>query len=115
MDFSLSTWMMLVFVIGMALSFWKLYAFMPNKHLKDDDTTQESQNELIDLILHVIKESDGELNEKELHDKVKGHENFDIEHFWRFNENKLRQLLNIHYLKHPHTQSIKDVHKDLNT
>ena len=115
MDLTLSNWMMIAFVIGMVLSIWKLWAFMPNKQLKDDDTTQESQNELIDLILHVIKEGEAEISEKELHAKIKAHELFDAEHFWRFNENKLKQLLHLHYLKNPDTQSIKDIHKSLNS
>jgi hypothetical protein len=114
MDVSLSTWMLLAFVIGMILSIWKLWAFMPNKQLKDDDTTQASQNELLQLILKVIKQSDGSLNEKELYEKVTGDTAFDKEHFWRFNENKLKQLLNIHYIKNPDTKSIKDIHKSLN-
>jgi len=114
MDLSLSTWMLLAFVIGMILSIWKLWAFMPNKQLKDDDTTQASQNELLQLILKVIKQSDGNLNEKELYEKVTGDTGFDKEHFWRFNENKLKQLLNIHYIKNPDTKSIKDIHKSLN-
>jgi hypothetical protein len=115
MGLSLSTWMLIAFGVGMILSIWKLWAFMPNKQLKDDDTTEESQNELMNLILDVIKGTDGELNEKELHDRVKAHEDFDAEHFWRFNENKLKQLLNLHYLKNPDTQSIKDIHKSMNS
>lgn len=115
MKFDTSFWMMIAFVVGLILSIWKLYMFMPNKQLKDDDTTQESQDELLELILKLIKESDGELNEKELHNRVKVHKDFNAEHFWRFNENKLRQLLHTHYTQNPDTQSIKDIHKKLNS
>ena len=115
MDLTLSTWMMLAFIIALILSIWKLYYFMPNKQLSDDDTTPESQNELINLILEIIKGSNGELSEKELHNMVKEHVDFDTEHFWRFNENKLKQLLHIHYIKNPDTKSIKDIHKNLHT
>jgi len=115
MDISLSSWMMIAFVAGMVLSLWKVYHFMPNKQLSDDDTTPESQNELINLILKIIKGSNGELSEKELHDMVKEHKDFDNEHFWRFNENKLKQLLHLHYAKNPDTKSIKDIHKKLNS
>ncbi len=115
MQISLSTWMMIAFVISLILSGWKLYHFMPSKQLKDDDTTPESQNELIHLILEIIKGSNGELSEKELHSMVKEHESFDAQHFWRFNENRLKQLLHLHYVKNPDTNSIKDIHKKLNS
>ena len=115
MHISLSAWMMIAFVLALILTGWKLYYFMPSKQLQDDDTTPESQNELISLVLEIIKGSDGELNEKELHNMVKEHENFNVEHFWRFNENRLKQLLHLHYLKNPDTNSIKDIHKKLNS
>jgi len=115
MELSLSSWMMIAFLLGLGLSAWKMYKFMPTKQLKDDDTTPQAQTELMDLILKIIKGSHGELTEKELHEMVQKHEDFDKEHFWRFNENKLRQLLHIHYTKNPDTQSIKDIHKKLNS
>ncbi len=114
MDISLSSWMMIAFVLGLGLSVWKMYKFMPTKKLQDDDTTPQAQTELMDLILKIIKGSHGELTEKELHEMVKQHEDFDSEHFWRFNENKLKQLLHGHYIKNPDTKSIKDIHKKLN-
>ncbi|ADN09732.1 hypothetical protein [Sulfurimonas autotrophica] len=115
MDISLSSWMMIAFVLALIVSIWKVYKFMPSKALHDDDTTPQAQTELIGLILKIIKGSNGELTEKELIEMVTQHEDFDVEHFWRFNENKLKQLLHIHYIKNPDTKSIKDIHKKLNT
>ncbi len=113
MELTLSTWMMIAFIVALGLSAWKMYKFMPTKQLKDDDTTPQAQSELMDLVLNIIKGSHGELSEKELHALVTNHEDFDNEHFWRFNENKLKQLLHIHYAKNPDTKCIKDIHKKL--
>jgi len=115
MELTLSTWMMIAFIVALGLSAWKMYKFMPTKQLKDDDTTPQAQSELMDLVLNIIKGSHGELSEKELHAMVTNHEDFDDEHFWRFNENKLKQLLHIHYAKNPDTKCIKDIHKKLHS
>jgi len=88
---------------------------MPNETLVDDDTTPQAQTKLMDLILKIIKGSNGELSEKELIELVTLDEEFDKEHFWRFNENKLKQLLLTHYMNNPDTSSIKDIHKKLNS
>ncbi len=114
MDISLSSWMMTAFIVALALSIWKVYKFMPNETLADDDTTPQAQTELMDLIFKIIKGSNGELSEKELVEMVMKDEDFDKEHFWRFNENKLKQLLHVHYAKNPDTKSIRDIHKKLN-
>jgi len=114
MELSLSSWMMIAFLVGLGLSAWKMYQFMPTKQLKDDDTTPQAQTELMDLLMKTIKNSHADLTEKELYAMVIEDEEFDKEHFWRFNENKLRQLLHKYYAKHPDTQSIKDIHKKLN-
>jgi len=113
MELDTSTLMMIFFVIFMILSIWKIWAFMPNKELKDDDTTKESQEELLDIILDVIKRAENSLTPSELHEKVKEHERFDKEHYWRFNLNRLNQLLNLHYLNNPHLNSIDDIKDDL--
>ncbi|MDA7817829.1 hypothetical protein N9A28_06530 [Sulfurimonas sp.] len=86
---------------------------MPNKELIDDDRTKNSQKELMKLILHVIKNSDGNLSEKELFEEIKNNDDFDKEHYWRFNQNRLNQLLNSYYLENPYTSSIMDIYQDL--
>lgn len=90
MEFDTSTLMMLFFVLSFTISMWKVYAFLPNKELADDDTTKASQEELIELINKHHKEN---ISPKELLELIKNDADFDKEHFWRFNENRLNQLL----------------------
>lgn len=113
MELDTSTWMMLFFVFFLVLSIWKIYAFLPNKQLVDDDTTKSSQEELLKIILKVIKENEGELNSTQLFEKIKDDENFDKKHFWRFNQNRLNQLLNYYHLENTKTKTIKDIYHDL--
>lgn len=113
MELSTSAWMLIFFIALLAVSVWKIYAFLPNKQLADDDTTKESQEELLKVILKVIKESQGELSHEELFAKVKADENFDEKKFWRFNQNRLNQLLSYYHLENPHTKNITDIYKDL--
>jgi len=113
MEFETSTLMMIFFILFLIISIWKIYAFLPNKELSDDDTTEASTKELTNLVLQVIKNSSGELTNKELFESIIKHEDFDKKHFWRFNQNKLNQLLNHYYLENPDTKSIKDIYKQL--
>jgi len=92
---------------------WKVYAFLPNKELADDDTTKESQEELLNIMLKIIQDSSGNINEDELFVKMESSEYFDNERYWRFNLNRLRQLLNYYYLQNPHAKSIADIYEDL--
>ena len=94
MEFEISTWMMIFFIFFMIIGMWKIYAFLPNKVLVDDDTTKEAQAKLETIILKIIKDENTELSKEELFELVKNDVNFDKEHFWRFNQNKLNQLLN---------------------
>jgi len=112
-DIDTSTWMMIFFVILLVASIWKIYAFLPNEELPDDDTTEQSQKELTELILKIIKDSDGELDEKMLFDKIIKDKNFDSKHYWRFNQNRLVHLLQHYYLENENVDSIKSIYKDL--
>ncbi|MCK9491787.1 MAG: hypothetical protein M0Q24_06825 [Sulfurimonas sp.] len=113
MELSTSSWMLIFFVALLIVSIWKIYAFLPNKPLVDDDTTKESQEELLKVILKVIKESQGELSREELFANIKEDETFDEKKFWRFNQNRLNQLLSHYHLENPHTKNIADIYKDL--
>ncbi|MCF6340724.1 MAG: hypothetical protein L3J10_08265 [Sulfurimonas sp.] len=113
MEFETSTLMMIFFIIILVVSLWKIYAFLPNKQLADDDKTKESQEELTNLILLVIKNNNGNLTINELFQQIKCSEIFDEKHYWRFNQNRLNQLLNSYYLKHPHVETIKDIYKNI--
>jgi len=113
MEISNSTWMMIAFVAGTALSIWKMYPFLVNRTLEDDDTGEDAHNYLVEHMCKILKNCDETPDTKELHEKMVNHEEFDKEKFWRFNLNKLNQLLNIHYSKNPHLNSIEDIHKEV--
>lgn len=103
--------MMVMFMLALGFSGWKLYAFMPNQPLDDDDTDVTSVNELKSIMYDVI--SDGELDEQRILSKMKEHPKFNHAHFWRFNHNRLRQLLNAHFLDFPHHETIEHIYKHL--
>nr|MDA3945729.1 hypothetical protein [Helicobacteraceae bacterium] len=56
----------------------------------------------------------GALEEEHIFTKMKEHPKFDHEHFWRFNRNRLRQLLHHHFSENPHHKSIEHIHQHLN-
>ncbi|MEN8302624.1 MAG: hypothetical protein ABFQ64_00965 [Campylobacterota bacterium] len=113
MELDISSLMLIFFIIFLVISIWKIYAFLPNKELPDDDTTEEAKKELTNIVLNTIKESDGKLSIDELFVKVEESEEFDSERYWRFNKNRLNQLLNAYYIENPNTQSIEDIHKNI--
>ncbi|MFT7860735.1 MAG: hypothetical protein ABXS93_07345 [Sulfurimonas sp.] len=109
MDLNTSTIMMIFFIGFLIISVWKIYAFLPNERLRDDDTTPEAKEKLLELVLQTIQNNHPEISLNELYEEVKAHENFDGEHFWRFNPNKLKHLLEEHYAKYPDTKSIENI------
>jgi len=113
MKFDTSTWMMIGFVAALAISVWKMYAFMPTKTLHDDDTGEDSHEHLVSVMQKVLKDEENPPNVEQLHQKMTQHSDFDKEKHWRFNQNKLRQLLNKHYIKNPHLSSIEEIHKEV--
>jgi len=110
-----STWMMIAFVVGTGLSIWKMYPFLVNKTLEDDDTGADAHQYLVSHMHTVLKELESIPDAKELFEKMVAHEAFDKERHWRFNLNKLHQLLNRHYAENPHLESIEDIHKELHS
>ena len=115
MELDTSTIMMIFFIISLVASIWKIYAFLPNKELADDDSTQEAQDGINKVLLLVIEENKGKLNIDTLLTKMQEHNDFDNEKHWRFNKNKLNQLLNIYYLKHSNIHTIEDIYNSLIT
>lgn len=115
MDFTLSTWMMIAFVVGLLLSAWKLYSFMPTKKLQDDDTGEDSYETLKKIMRDVLLDFKDAPALSNLYNSMKEHKEFDEKKFWRFNENKLRQLLNRYYLLNEHQNSIEDIHADVHS
>ncbi|WP_345980850.1 hypothetical protein [Sulfurimonas sp. HSL3-2] len=104
--------MMAGFILFLVLSLWKVYKFLPNKQLEDDDNTIESIEQLTCIMLAVIKNYDTPPTHNELFIAITEHNDFDKEHFWRFNQNKLNNLLLKYYAKNNLT-SIDDIHNKL--
>jgi len=112
----LETGMMIAFVAALLLSIWKLYAFFPKKRLPDDDTTPESVEELNSIMMKCIidgHDKQGNLTHEELFIFMKKDAKFDEKHFWRFNQNRLNQLLNNHYINNPHHTSLLEIYETL--
>ncbi len=112
MEIQTSYLMMIFFVLFFAVSFWKIYAFLPNRQLEDDDTTKEAQEELQILMLKVIRKNSGDLDSKKLFNLMITDEEFDKEKFWRFNENRLNRVLSSYFLQNPHLKNIGDIYKE---
>ena len=93
MTLDTQTMMMLFFIFLVAISFYKIRQFLPQEQLADDDTTPEATQELERIILKVIHTNKKELTLDTLFHLVKEDEDFNPQHFWRFNQNRLRHLL----------------------
>ncbi len=92
--------MMVAFIGGLILAFYKLYLFFPKTRLPDDDTTPESV-ELLERIMVECNNAHSHLDEESLYQMMSEHHEFDHKHFWRFNENRLRHLIEHYRLKDP--------------
>jgi len=90
--------MMLAFVGGLAISLYKVYLFLPQKPLADDDTTPESVTQLKKIMVESHAEG---MSDEALYEKMLSHPEFDAKHFWRFNENRLKQLISHYRIKEP--------------
>jgi len=109
----IETIMVIAFIVALIISVWKIYVFLPKKQLEDDDTTREATEKLTDITIRSIvegHEEKGSLTHSELFERISSHKDFDKEHFWRFNQNRLNQLLRSYHLHHPHTSSLEDIY-----
>lgn len=88
-----STVMVIFFILLLIVSIWKIYAFLPNRQLEDDDTTKESQETLRAIMIKVMKENGNHIEHRELFELMINDAEFNKERFWRFNQNKLNHLL----------------------
>ena len=106
--------MMAAFVAALGLSLWKLYAFLPNKPLPDDDMTEEALEKLTALMVKCLVEHYESGERVDLHTLYKSmirHETFDGEHFWRFNPNKLNNLIIRYFARHPHASTLEHIYE----
>ncbi|DAB27646.1 MAG: hypothetical protein A2513_01935 [Sulfurimonas sp. RIFOXYD12_FULL_33_39] len=105
-----STLMMIFFILLLVVSIWKIYAFLPNRQLQDDDTTREATEQLENLMIKIIKQNATALDNKELFSLMLEDNDFDKKKFWRFNQNRLNHLLSHYFLQNPHVKNIEDIH-----
>lgn len=113
-EFSTSTWMLLFFILFLVASIWKIWVFLPEKQLADDDTTIEATAQLEKLMLKIIYKTQGEIDEKNLFSQMIEDEDFNNKLFWRFNLNRLKHLLHSYYTKNSNTSTIKSIYIHLN-
>ena len=110
----LETGMMLAFILALGFSGWKMYAFLPNKPLADDDRTDEAETVLNTIMISsIVENSDDskELAAHELFEHMKNHNDFNQEKFWRFNTNRLNQMLLKHARHYPNQHNIAAIYK----
>ena len=93
-EFNTSSLMLVFFTLSFIVSIWKIYPFLQTRVLEDDDTTEASQEELLKIILKYYDKDEVNPDTKKLLEKIKADADFDTNHFWRFNQNKLNQILN---------------------
>ncbi len=110
----IETGMMFAFILALGFSGWKMYAFLPNKPLADDDRTDEIEETLnAIMIASIVKNFDDsrELGSHELFEHMKNHNDFNQEKFWRFNTNRLNQMLLKHASRYPKQHNIAAIYK----
>jgi hypothetical protein len=112
-DFKLevSTIMMIIFIITLSLTIYKLYDFLPTKPLVDDDHTLEATDKLKNIMIKSIQyahEQDLDLDHKKVYDLMIKDKDFDHKHFWRFNQNRLNHLINSYHVEFK-TSSLKEI------
>ena len=78
------------FIGGLGVAVLKLYLFFPQTPLADDDTTPEAIDGLVKIMLECHREG---LEVQELFEAMIGHPDFDSKRYWRFNLNRLLQLI----------------------
>ncbi len=105
----IETIMMILFTIALIVSMWKIYVFLPDKVLADDDTNKDSVAELENLMILCIDKPD--MTKEELFNAIKTHKEFDSKHYWRFNQNRLNNLLHNYLARNNNINTIEDIYK----
>ena len=105
----IQTIMMIIFILALIVSIWKIYVFLPDKVLADDDTNERAVEELEKLMISCIDRSD--MSREELFTAITTHKDFNSEHFWRFNQNRLNHLLQNYLLRNRNIDGIRGIYE----
>lgn len=92
--------MMSAFAGALGLSIWKIYLFLPNKPLPNDERDPQSVQKLQQIMVECNR-INPEMDEETLFQKMSQHNDFDSKYFWRFNLNRLRHLIADYRFKEP--------------
>lgn len=112
LDLNIETTMMIFFVIALIVSMYKLYVFLPNRTLPDDDQTKEATDRLISIMIrsiHLNYELTQTASTTSIYDSMIHDSEFNHEHFWRFNQNRLNHLIENYHLKF-NTSTIEEIY-----
>jgi hypothetical protein len=86
-------WLMMgAFIVALALSVWKIYLFLPNKPLPNDERDPASVEKLQRIMVE-CNEINPKMDEATLFQKMIQHKDFDSKYYWRFNLNRLRHII----------------------
>lgn len=105
-----------LFVLLFSVSMWKFKAFFSTQILEDDDRTAEAEAKLSELVqsgfITAYQQKGEGLTLSQLFDIVTHQSRFDTTHFWRFNHNRLRKMVQLLHEKHQ-TTSDKALYESL--
>ena len=86
-------WLMMSgFVVMLVISIWKLYVFLPNKPLPNDERDPKSVQKLQQIMIE-CNQINPDMDEETLFQKMTQHKDFDSKYYWRFNLNRLFHLI----------------------
>jgi len=92
--------MMSVFIVALIISIGKIYVFLPNKPLPNDERDPQSVQKLQKIMLE-CNQKNPEMDVETLFQQMTQHNDFDPKYFWRFNLNRLVHLIEDYRFKDP--------------
>lgn len=92
--------MMSAFIGALVISIGKIYVFLPNKPLPNDERDPQSVEKLQRIMVECNR-IDPTVDEETLFQRMLQHKDFDPKYFWRFNLNRLLHLIVDYRFKDP--------------
>ena len=92
--------MMSGFIGMLVISIAKLYVFLPNKPLPNDERDPQSVEKLQRIMVE-CNQINPNIDTEALFQKMIQHKDFDPKYFWRFNLNRLLHLIEDYRFKDP--------------